>query len=135
MAKLNLEVGAFGDEVKNLHRKLIRHGLRIPSSELDRAFFGPATRNAVLEWQRTHGLPVTGIVDEVTNGALEAAPQPASVQPESSRPVAPQPPPVIDTADEGIFGREILQTFAQAREAATKSDTRNVIVNGTVVPV
>jgi glycosidase len=133
MAKLNLEVGAFGDEVKNLHRKLIRHGLRIPSSELDRAFFGPATRNAVLEWQRNHSLPVTGIVDEITNAALETAPQPASVQPQSSGLVG--PPPAIDTADEGIFGREIKQTFAQARDAASKSATRNVIVNGTVVPV
>ncbi len=134
MAKLNLGVGAFGDEVKNLHRKLIRHGLRIPSSEVDRAFFGPATRNAVLEWQRSHGLAVTGIVDEQTNATLDAAPPSPGFQPQDSGPVTP-PPPALDTADEGIFGREIKQTFAQARDAASKSATRNVIVNGTVIPV
>jgi len=133
MAKLNLEVGAFGDEVKNLHRNLISHGLRIPSSEVDRAFFGPATRDAVFRWQRSHGLPVTGIVDEQTNATLEAAPQPTSVQPQDSGPVA--PPPALDTADEGIFGRQIKQTFAQARDAASKGATRNVTVNGAVVPV
>jgi glycosidase len=135
MAKLNLEVGAFGDEVKNLHRKLINQGLRIPSSEVDRAFFGPATRDDVLEWQRKHGLPVTGIVDERTNATLETAPQPVSVQPQSPGPVAPPRTAALDTADEGIFGREIKQTFAQARDAASKRATRNVTVNGTVVPV
>ncbi|MGA8478466.1 MAG: alpha-amylase family glycosyl hydrolase [Chthoniobacterales bacterium] len=135
MAKLNLGVGAFGDEVKNLHRKLIRHGLRIPSSEVDRAFFGPATRNAVLEWQRNHGLPVTGIVEDQTNATLEAPPQLPASQSQDSGPIAPPPLPILDTADEGIFGREIKQTFAQARDAASKSTTRNVTVNGTVVPV
>src|ERR1700745_1815032 len=116
MAKLNLEVGAFGEEVKNLHRKLVTHGLRIPSSEVDRAFFGPATRNAILEWQRTHGLPPTGIGDEPTQVALETAPQPASVQAQS-----PGPPPALDSPDEGIFAREIRQTFARARDAAGTS--------------
>src|SRR5260221_5226740 len=133
MAKLNLEVGAFGDEVKNLHRKLISHGLAIPSSEVTRAFFGPRTRDAVLQWQRTYGLSATGIVDEQTDATLEAAPPSRGFEPQSSGPVA--PPPAIHTADEGIFGREIRQTFAQAREAASKSATRNVIVNGTGVPV
>ncbi len=134
MAKLQLAVGSFGGEVEDLHRKLIKHGLRIPSSELDRAFFGPATRNAVLEWQRSHGLAVTGIVDEQTNATLDAAPPSPGFQPQDSGPVTP-PPPALDTADEGIFGREIKQTFAQARDAASKSATRNVIVNGTVIPV
>jgi glycosidase len=132
MAKLNLEVGAFGDEVKNLHRKLIRHGLRIPSSEVDRAFFGPATRDGVMRWQRSHDLPTTGIVDEQTNATLETAPQPASVQPQDSGYAA---PPALNTADKGIRGREINQAFAQVREAAAKRTTRNVTVNGTVVPV
>jgi len=135
MAKLNLEVGAFGEEVKNLHRKLIKHGLGIPSSELDRAFFGPATRDTVLAWQRNHGLPVTGIVDERTDATLEAAPQLPAFRPQDSGPVAPPPPAAFDTADEGIFGREIKQTFAQARDAASKRTMRNVTVNGTVVPV
>src|SRR5580704_16443436 len=117
MAKLQLAVGSFGGEVEDLHRKLIRHGLRIPSSEVDRAFFGPATRNAVLEWQRNHGLPVTGIVEDQTNATLEAPPQLPASQSQDSGPIAPPPLPTLDTADEGIFGREIKQTFAQARDA------------------
>ena len=111
MAKLQFAVGSFGEEVKDLHRNLARQALAIPSSEVDRAFFGPATRYAVLEWQRKHGLPVSGIVDERTKATLETAPQPASVQTQGRGAVAP-PRAALDTADEGIFGREIKQTFA-----------------------
>jgi|SRR5271166_5778910 len=75
MAKLRLAVGSFGELVKKLHRKLIEHGVEIPSSEVDRAFFGPATRYAVIQWQRNHGLPASGIVDERTNATLETAPK------------------------------------------------------------
>jgi glycosidase len=132
MAKLNIDVGAFGDKVKNLHQKLIRHGLRIPSSEVDRAFFGPGTRYAVMQWQQTRELAVTGIVDDQTNATLETEHQPTAAQPSAGHAA---PPAALDTADEGIFGREIKQAFAQAREAAAKRTTRNVTVNGTVVPV
>jgi hypothetical protein len=135
MAKLQLVVGAFGDEVKNLHRNLLNCGLAVPSSELERAFFGPSTRNAVMQWQRTHGLPATGIVDEQTKATLETAPQPTPVQTQGPAPVAPPRTVSLDTADEGIFGPEIKQTFFQARDAAAKQTTRNVTVNGTVVPV
>ena len=75
MAKLQLAVGLFGEEVKKLHRKLIEHGLEIPSSEVARAFFGPGTRYAVIQWQRNHGLPGSGIVDEQINATLETAPK------------------------------------------------------------
>jgi peptidoglycan hydrolase-like protein with peptidoglycan-binding domain len=75
MANLQLLVGSFGEEVKRLHRKLIEQGVEIPSSELDRGFFGPATRYAVRQWQRNHGLPASGIIDERTNATLETAPK------------------------------------------------------------
>ena len=135
MAKLQLAVGSFGEEVTNLHRKLIRHGLGIPSSEVDRTFFGPATREAVLRWQRTQGLPATGIVDERTNTTLEAAPQTGSFQPQSPSPAASPGTTTTGVASTEIFAREISQAFAQAREAAAKNATRAVNVNGTVVPV
>src|SRR5262249_15484719 len=83
MAKEQLAVGSFGEEVKNLHLKLIKHGLGIPAGEIDRDFFGPATRYAVMQWQRTHGLRVTGVVDERTNATLEAAPHSSCLQPQS----------------------------------------------------
>ena len=119
MAKLQLAVGSFAEEVKDLHRKLIEHGLVLPRSEVDRAFFGPATRYAVLEWQRKHRLAVTGIVDEHTNATLETAPQPASVQTQGLGVVA-RPPAALDTADEGIFGREFKQTFAVRTHEANR---------------
>jgi glycosidase len=132
MAKRQLSVGAFGDEVKNLHRNLLKNGLAIPSGEVDRGFFGPGTRDAVIQWQRTHSVPATGIVDERTGATLEAAPESGSVQPQSSAPVG---PPRTMSPEEGIFAREISKTLAQARDAAGESVTKDVIVNGAVVPV
>jgi peptidoglycan hydrolase-like protein with peptidoglycan-binding domain len=73
MAGLNLSVGTFGDEVKDLHRKLTEHGFDISPAEVERKFFGPATREAVRECQKEHGLPATGVVDETTNAAIDTA--------------------------------------------------------------
>jgi glycosidase len=135
MPKLKLEVGSLGEEVKNLHRNLAKQGFAIPSSELNRAFFGPLTRDAVMQWQRTQGLPVTGIVDERTNAALEAAPQSASFRLQGSGPVASPLTAAPGTPPKGIFAREISEMFAQVRDAAGKRTTRDVNVNGTLVPV
>jgi glycosidase len=155
MGNLELEVGAFGNEVENLHRKLIQHGFEIPPSELDRGFFGPGTRNAVLQWQRDHGLPTTGTVEERTkvtlgearvSGAVQPANadpapglgpvgRPAFSRPQSTGPVvhARSAAPCIGPTE--IFSREISQTFAQARDAANNRWMRDVTVNGAVVPV
>jgi glycosidase len=135
MAKLQLAVGAFGADVKNLHRTLIERGLEVPASEVERAFFGPGTRGAVMAWQRIRGLPATGNVDEQTNATLEAAPQSDSVQPQSPAPTAPPASPTPTEAVTQIFSRHIKQTFADARDAAQKGATWDVTVNGTVVPV
>jgi peptidoglycan hydrolase-like protein with peptidoglycan-binding domain len=50
--------------------------------------FGPATRTALLAWQRTHKLPVTGVLDKATWAKLVPAP-PA---PPAPKPPAPKPP-------------------------------------------
>jgi glycosidase len=150
-----LKVGSFGDEVRNLHRRLARHGLEIPSSEIDRGFFGPGTRNAVAQWQRNHGLPATGMADERTNVTLDAAPDSSPFQPPKTVPSpgmgaavrsaspspkgsAPGVPPRTAMPQAGpidIFGREIADMFAQARAAASEWTTRDVTVNGKVVRV
>jgi glycosidase len=135
MAKLELAVGMFGEEVRRLHRELIEHGLAIPSNEVDRAFFGPATRYAILEWQQSHGLPATGIVDEQTNATLEVPPQSLPLQPQSPGPLDAARTAVTRSAPTDIFDREISRSFAQARDAANKGKTRDVTVNGRVVPV
>src|ERR1700756_2443817 len=108
--------------------ELIQQGLEISTSEVQRAFFGPGTRNAVMEWQRRHGLRITGILDERTNASLEVAPQSASVQTQSSAPIAPTAPPAPTAARAptapaapsaavtDIFSRQIKEAFAEARE-------------------
>ena len=73
MAELKLSVGMYGDEVKLLHGRLRQHGFDIPIAEVDRRFFGPATRDAVQKCQAEHGLNATGVVDETTAAALIAA--------------------------------------------------------------
>ena len=72
MKSPNLSVGASGDEVAELQRKLLGHGFSILRSEVERKFFGPATREAVRECQRESGLKVTGQFDEATEAAIEA---------------------------------------------------------------
>jgi peptidoglycan hydrolase-like protein with peptidoglycan-binding domain len=119
--------------------ELIQQGLEISTSEVQRAFFGPGTRTAVMEWQRRHGLRVTGIVDERTNASLEVAPQSASVQTQSPAPVTPTAPPAPTAAPApsaavtDIFSRQIKEAFAEAREAAEQGTTRPVTVNGTLL--
>ena len=61
-----LSVGMYGDEVKTLHDRLRQHGIELPASEVERAFFGPGTRHAVQQYQAARGLPVSGEVDERT---------------------------------------------------------------------
>src|SRR6266576_857465 len=124
MARVHLTVGAFGEEVKNLHRNLTKHGLAVPSSEVTRAFFGPGTRDTVIKWQRTHGLSPTGIVDERTDASLEAAPRSGSVQPPISVRVGLPGTTAPSAAATDIFAPEISEMFAQARDAASKNTTR-----------
>jgi peptidoglycan hydrolase-like protein with peptidoglycan-binding domain len=98
MPELSLSVGMYGDEVKLLHSKLRQHGFDIPATEVDRQFFGPATREAVREYQQEHGLPLTGAVDEHTHAAIEeaTAARPASpAASASTSPVAGEPAPRV----------------------------------------
>ena len=135
MAKLKLEVGSFGEEVKNLHRKLAKQGFAIPSSEVDRAFFGPGTRDAVLQWQRSHGLPGTGIVDERTNATLEAAPQSGSIQPQTlARSLRPGPQFLIGPRT-GFSRVRLARRLLRPATRQAKRRREKVIVNGTIVPV
>jgi hypothetical protein len=71
MSELRLSIGMYGDEVNALHEQLRRHGFDLPEDETARGFFGPATRAAVREWQRGHGLSPTGKADARTRAELE----------------------------------------------------------------
>jgi len=67
----NLSVGAFGDEVRDVHGQLRQHGFDLPAAEVERQFFGPGTREAVSDFQREYGLKTTGVVDVATTVALQ----------------------------------------------------------------
>lgn len=89
MNPIRLDVGEFGEDVAELHSKLIKHGFEIPKAELERKFFGPATREAVRAYQKEHGLPDTGTVDIATYNALESA---VATRAHSSETAQPEPP-------------------------------------------
>ncbi|MGB5712649.1 MAG: peptidoglycan-binding protein, partial [Waterburya sp.] len=51
-----LKVGAVGNEVSRLHQTLNNQGFEVSAEEVKRKFFGPSTREAVGEFQKTHGI-------------------------------------------------------------------------------
>ncbi len=56
-----------GDVVASVQRELQRQGYDAGGVDGD---YGPATRRALLDYQRDNGLPVTGEIDEATLDAL-----------------------------------------------------------------
>jgi mannose-6-phosphate isomerase-like protein (cupin superfamily) len=66
----NLSVGTFGPEVQALHSKLRQQGFNLPDAEVNRQFFGPVTRDTILDLQRKRGLKITGIADAATLDSL-----------------------------------------------------------------
>ena len=99
MAKTPLTVGASGDAVERLQSFLAAQGYEIPPSESTRQFFGPATRQALLQFQKKNGLPTSGAVDDKTASKIGAAsprPQPSGV---SSNGPAGKPAPASGGAD------------------------------------
>jgi peptidoglycan hydrolase-like protein with peptidoglycan-binding domain len=59
------------NNVKLIQRQLNQVlGLNLPS---DQPFYGPLTRNGIIAFQRTYGLPVTGIADITTRQSLQQA--------------------------------------------------------------
>ena len=73
MSTLKRSVGTFGQVVVALQSTLRKLGHEVPQAEIDRTFFGPGTRKAVMQFQEDNGLRVDGIVDEQTNAAINAA--------------------------------------------------------------
>ena len=119
MAKLT--AGAFGDEVRDLHNKLRQHGFDIPSAEEERRFYGPGTREVVNEFQRTHVLRVTGVIDDATERALQAAAPAAARQP-SAVPVAVHQPAVQAPPAAPVNG-------SQARSNGNKVSPAQAVTN------
>src|SRR5258708_30144778 len=66
----NLSRAMQGDDVKLLQSELGQLGFKIPDSELQRAFFGPGTFEAVETFQKQKGLGTTGVVEAATASAI-----------------------------------------------------------------
>lgn len=107
-----LQQGADGKLVEALQRTLNQRLQPSPDLAVD-GDFGPATRAAVEQFQRQHGLPSTGVVNEPTWGALgelietdEPVPTPEEIL-SQVLPVEPQPPldgPPIVTCKAWVIG-------------------------------
>ena len=68
---LPLSIGATGEEVRDLHRRLSAAGHRV-TTEL--AYYSPSTATAIEQFQIAHGLDATGICDQATwNTLVEAS--------------------------------------------------------------
>jgi Neuraminidase-like domain len=67
-------IGDFGNEVAHLHERLALHGVEISAEERKRKFFGPATREAIGEFQKTHGIDPSCEVCMATAAKLETHP-------------------------------------------------------------
>ncbi len=65
-----LRAGALGNTVKKLQQSLIDAGIKVRGGA--DGIFGPATAQAVKDFQRSQGLEATGSVDEATIRALDA---------------------------------------------------------------
>jgi hypothetical protein len=71
-----LSTGAVGAEVARLHELLHRLNFEVPAAEVQRRFFGPGTRAAMLACQRKHRLACSGEVDGPTAALLNTNPPP-----------------------------------------------------------
>lgn len=112
-----LTTGSRGDAVRLLQQLLINHGAKI---SLDGSF-GPATKSAVIAFQRSHGLGGDGIVGPKTWAALTTAggnqPVPAPA------PAIPHPQPTIRKGSNG-------QAVRVAQEALNRKLRTRLVVDG-----
>ncbi|CAN5845320.1 hypothetical protein BH18ACT2_BH18ACT2_07200 [soil metagenome] len=74
-----LQLGSRGDAVRELQQKILSYGWSLRGGA--DGVFGPATQSRVILFQKSNGLPATGIVDDRTARAMgltgAAAPTPA----------------------------------------------------------
>jgi N-acetylmuramoyl-L-alanine amidase len=71
MNGLPLEPGSQGESVRDLHRRLARLGIEVVPAEP--ASYGPATEQAVRQFQHRRGLVADGVCDRATWSALVEA--------------------------------------------------------------
>jgi peptidoglycan hydrolase-like protein with peptidoglycan-binding domain len=62
-----------GEDIQLLNNELQTLGYDISPDEIEQSFFGPATQDAVRDFQRKHGLEPNGIVAERTAHTINTA--------------------------------------------------------------
>ena len=72
--------------LQTMLRVLAEDDARLPTVVPD-GIYGPSTMNAVTAFQRQFGLPVTGIVDQVTWEQIVAAYEPALIRVDKAEPI------------------------------------------------
>ncbi len=78
-ALTGLKAGALGNTVKSLQQALIDAGITVRGGA--DGIFGPATANALKEFQTSQGLEATGVVDAETAAALDDPKEPTTSAP------------------------------------------------------
>jgi peptidoglycan hydrolase-like protein with peptidoglycan-binding domain len=69
----NLSVDVQGEDVRLLQSELRQLGFNVPASELQEAFFGPGTHEAVVRFKERLGLEPIDVVDAATATAINQA--------------------------------------------------------------
>jgi hypothetical protein len=117
-----LSQGIQGDEVKLLHTELLLLGHKIADAEVAKSFFGETTLQAVLDFQKSHGLTADGIVGVNTATALSVAIV-ALQKPKSDEPATTHPE-----------HNEITSTSASITKSPSDSSAKSPSVSATRLP-
>ncbi|MBF6650643.1 neuraminidase-like domain-containing protein [Methylobacter sp. BlB1] len=132
-----LSKGRYGQEVKILQEKLLKHGFSIPREELDRGMFGTVTQEAVQKCQKEHGLNSTGVVDLATMAAIDAAISPGHIV--DSVPLIPNEPHPTEPPPSSTVKRSLkmiippLRRNDQGAEVVNLQDTLLLLIERQVV--
>ena len=137
MAIKKIAVGAYGADVASLHEFLRQEGMNLPSAEVDRAFYGNLTRQAVQQYQRNSGLPVTGVVDENTASAINAAIAASNIRkaPATALPRPTLTPAVQGTALVPSSGQPVVAPSQQSTQDENRGLVQGKLVDQDGTPV
>ena len=66
----SIKFKSIGTQVALLHKALKLAGVTISGNDIQKKYFGPASRNALKQFQKKHNLEATGIIDDRTSKML-----------------------------------------------------------------